>query len=370
MMSNETTYWYAFQKIKIATKRKNEIISFLRSNDLTIDKLFDLSILEMQNNLGLSEKEIESLLTVKQNLNNISFLAEDLQEQGFKLISINDASYPKKVFDKLKKSAPPVLFVKGNIELLNLNSVSIVGSRKANPNSISFTKNISRTAAMSNRSVVSGGASGIDSFAAQNAIENNGSTIIVLAEGVKKYKGYRQYYKAMTEGRLLVISSFDPDDRWQTFKAQERNPLIYALGDKVFIAESGDKGGTMNGALKALSEHWTVFIRFPEVNEVNANFTLIQKGCVAVDMRGKPITVDLPKSELEIEKEVLAQMEILLKGKKLTIKEILNNLNLEWKGTKLSGLIKRCENIVAVGGKPAKYTCKLQNDETIQGSLF
>ena len=60
----------------------------------------------------------------------------------------------------------------------------------------------------------------------------------------------------MTEGRLLVISSFDPDDRWQTFKAQERNPLIYALGDKVFIAESGEKGGTMNGALKALSEHW------------------------------------------------------------------------------------------------------------------
>ena len=370
MMNNETTYWYAFQKIKIGTKRKNEMISFLRGNDLTIDKLFELSISEMQKELGLSEKEIDSLVEVKQNLNNISFLAEDLQEQGFKVISIIDANYPKKVIAKLKKSAPPVFFVKGNIELLNLNSIAIVGSRKANPNSISFTKNISRTAAISNRTVVSGGASGIDSFAAQNALENNGSTIIVLAEGVKKYKGYRQYYKAMTEGRLLVISSFDPDDRWQTFKAQERNPLIYALGDKVFIAESGEKGGTMNGALKALSEHWEIFIRYPEENEVNANFTLIQKGCIPVDMTGKPIKVDLPKSELEIEKEVIAQMENLLKGRKLTIKEILTSLNLEWKGTKLSGLIKRCENIVAVGGKPVKYTSKLENSENKQESLF
>ena len=371
MITNEPTYCYAFQRLNIGTKRKNEILQSMSNEGITIDNLFELDNEGLSEKLELSNIEMNTLSQVKDNLTNISFLTEDIIDQGFEIISILDKNYPDKYKNKLKQNAPPVLFVKGNLEILKQGAISIIGSRNASNTSLEFTQNISKTAARSNRTVVSGGAKGVDSFAAHSAISNGGTTVIVLAEGVRKFKGYREHYKAMTEGRLLIISSFDPDDRWQTFKAQERNPLIYALGDKVFIAESGEKGGTMNGALHALKQHWEVFIRYPHSKEVNANMLLIHKGCIPVNMKGKPLELDLPKSELEIEKEVIAGLEKILKGKQLTISELIKALDIDWKGTKLSGLIKRLDNIIPIGGKPAKYTFKDSSAKDYkQGELF
>ena len=370
MKTNESTYWYAFHRIKIGTKRKNEILGSLFQKNLAINELFELTKEEFSEGLMLTNDEVDAIIAVRENLSNISFLTEDLLDQGFQIISLFNTAYPEKLKNKLQENAPPVLFVKGNLQLLKQGAISIVGSRDANSTSLEFTKNISRTAAYSKRTVVSGGAKGVDNFAAHCAIRNGGSTIIVLAEGVKKFKGYREFYTAMTEGRLLVMSSFDPDDRWQTFKAQDRNPLIYAMGDKVFIAESGAKGGTMNGCMFALKLHWEVFIRYPEQNEKNANMTLIQKGCIPVDMTGKPLDLDLPKSDLEIEKEVIAGLESALKGKQLTVNDLLKILHLDWKGTKLSGLIKRCDNITSLGGKPTKYTIKDDMNDSKQITLF
>ena len=371
MITNESTYWYAFQRLHIGRKRKNEILQSLLSENLAVNELFDLDHKELKEKLELSEKELDTLTQVQQNLSNISFLTEDILDQGFEIISILNKDYPEKYKNRLKHNAPPVLFIKGNLDILKQGAISVVGSRNASKTSLEFTQNIAKIAAQSNRTVISGGAKGVDSFAAHSAISNGGTTIVILAEGVRKYKGYKEHYKAMTEGRLLIISSFDPDDRWQTFKAQERNPLIYALGDKIFIAESGEKGGTMNGAIQALKEHWEIFIRYPASKEVNANMSLIHKGCLPVDMIGKPLELDLPKSELEIEKEVIAGLEKILKGKQLTISELLKALDLDWKGTKLSGLIKRLESIVPIGGKPAKYSFKNSGGEDYkQGELF
>jgi DNA processing protein len=371
MMSNESTYWYAFQRVKLNSKRKNEIIARMLQSQLNIRDIFELSLNTLLEMKLVEEEDFEVFDIVRQNLSNISFLTEDIENQGYHIISILSQHYPEKYKIKLKSNAPPVLFMKGNLELLNSEAISIVGSRKASNISLEFTQNIAKTAAITNRTVVSGGASGVDTFASHTALDNAGSTIIILAEGVKNFKGYRDYYKGMIHGQVLFISSFDPDDQWQTFKAQDRNPLIYALGDKVFIAESGEKGGTINGALHALKEHWEVFIRLPVKNEINANLLLIKKGCKPVDMRGKPIESNLPKSELEIEKEVIVNVEELLKMRLLTIDEILKNLKLNWKGTKLLGLIKRRDNIISFGGKPAKYGLKNNNQkEYQQGTLF
>ena len=371
MTANEPTFWYAFQRLNIGTRRKNEILQKMSTEEISINQLFELDKTVLSKKLELSQKELETLSQVQGNLTNISFLTEDILDQGFEIISILNEDYPQKYKDKLKQNSPPVLFVKGNLQILKQGSISVVGSRNANNTSLKFTQNITKTAAHSNRTVISGGAKGVDSFAAHSAIGNGGTTIIILAEGITKFKNYREYYKPLTEGRLLIISSFDPDDRWRIFRAQQRNPLIYALGDKVFIAESGEKGGTMNGALQALKEHWEVYIRYPDSQEVNANMELIHKGCIPVDMRGKPIELNLPKSELEIEKEVIARLEKILKGKKLTVNELIKVLEIDWKGTKLSGLIKRLDNIIPVGGRPAKYTFKDSRlEDYTQGELF
>ena len=370
MKSNDSTYWFAFNKVKIPLKRKNGILDLITKECKIIQDVFQMGHTEMEHLLGLSAEEIGCILKVKQNLNNISFLVEELESQGYFILSRFNENYPIKLREKLKLNAPLVLFCKGNLNLLKLDSVSIVGSRKANNTSQKFTKNIANTAACTKRTVVSGGAPGIDSLASQSALLAGGSTIIVLAEGVKKYKGYREYYKSMIKGRVLIISSFDPDDIWMTYRAQERNPIIYALGDKSFVAESGESGGTMIGALHALKQHWEVFIRFPELSEDNANLKLIMKGCLPVDITGRQIKVDLPESELEIEIQIIKKLEKLLLGNQLTIKEILFQMNIEWKGTRLQGLIQRNKQFTSTNSKPKKYTFSLDSNNHSQLTFF
>ena len=371
MNKNVATYWYAFHKLKFSVKRQNEIVLNLIRQGLGINYLFESDLEDIRVKLFLTNEELETIKSIKQHLPNIAFLTEDILNQGFNILSILDNNYPEKFREKLKNNAPTVLFVKGNLDVLKKDSISIVGARYSNDISLEFTKNISRITAETNRTIVSGGAKGVDSIGLINAIHYGGTCVVVLAEGVKQYKGYRDYYQALTEGRILFISSFDPDDRWITFKAQERNPLIYALGDKVFIAEAGEKGGTMNGAIYALKEHWDVHIRYPNIDETNANMALINKGCIPVDMNGRKIVTNLPKSELAIEKDIITNIERILSGRSLTIRELLHELKLNWKGTKLSGLIKRQESIISNGGKPVKYTLKGKEDSTfVQTELF
>ena len=77
---------------------------------------------------------------------------------------MNSPDYPKILKENLgKKYSPAVLFVKGNIKLLNMNSISIVGSRDASEKALQFTDNVAKLAAGMDTVVISGYARGVDS---------------------------------------------------------------------------------------------------------------------------------------------------------------------------------------------------------------
>lgn len=57
------------------------------------------------------------------------------------IIDINDTLYPLKL--KNIPNPPKKIFVKGNINLLNSNIISIIGSRNCSQNGINLTKKFS-----------------------------------------------------------------------------------------------------------------------------------------------------------------------------------------------------------------------------------
>ena len=65
-----------------------------------------------------------------------------------------------------------------------------------------------------------------------------------------------------------------------------RNPYIYGLAEKIFVAESDSKGGTYSGVQDGLRKNREIYVRHAEASELNANNLLIDQGAKPVDMEG------------------------------------------------------------------------------------
>ncbi|MBA4251404.1 MAG: DNA transporter [Chlorobiaceae bacterium] len=293
---NHAPYWLTLAHLpKWRTLRTNElIVKFFHEKKISIEEFFHLSENEWRTEYGLSEQEITDLLTAKNELPNNAFLAEDMLNQGYEIIPIISSDYSKTLKENLKVShSPSVLYVKGDKQMLFEKSIAIVGSREASDISLQFTDNIAKLASKQFKVVVSGFAKGVDSQALDSAIKHIGRSIIVLPQGIMTFSsGFKKYYSQLSEGNVLVLSTFFPKAPWKVELAMARNPIIYGLADEIFVAESSDKGGTWSGVIDGLRKGRKIYVRKPEADEKNSNELLIQKGAVPVDFNGEVIVSD------------------------------------------------------------------------------
>lgn len=350
-MIQELTYWVTFSLIPhMWTKRKNEIYVNCYKHDPQIS-IIDL--FENPNNwdsIGLSDSEKEQFNEAKKQLANNSFLIEGLISQGYDIIPITHDVYPKILKKNLKYNAPIVIYTKGNKSLLQEPSIAIVGSRKADKVSLDFTDKVAKNSVLENKVVVSGYAKGVDRQALDSALEANGKSIIVLPQGITTFSsGFKQYFKQITNGNVLVMSTFAPKAPWSVELAMARNPIIYGMASEIFVAQSEDKGGTWSGVIDGLRKNRTIYVRFPEKDESNANLILIQKGASAVDMNGKVIQPNLEviKTSDEIQTEELSsKIRTLLKRvEKVSAKDIINILGLDIKEKTLKTHLEKMQEV-------------------------
>lgn len=341
MIKQELTYWVTLALIpKMWTKRKNEIYvnCFQHIPQISIIELFDNS--SNWEIVGLNDIEKIQFEEAKKQLANNSFLVEELMAQGYDILPITHKDYPRLLKDNLKFNAPTVIYTKGNKSLLQSPSIAIVGSRNADAKSLSFTDNIAKKATEENKVVVSGFAKGIDRQALDSAVGTNGKSIIVLPQGIMTFgSGFKQYFKHIAQGRVLVMSSFAPKAPWSVEFAMARNPIIYGMASEIFVAQSDDKGGTWSGVIDGLRKKRPIYVRYPEKNEKNANLLLIQKGASAVDITGNALTLSTEeqKTPEQLKKDKFDSniIAILNSIEMISVKVIISRLHLDWKDDKM-----------------------------------
>lgn len=341
MMKQELTYWVALSLIpKMWTKRKNEIYvkCFQNNPQVSIIDLFEDS--STWDIVGLNEIEKSQFEEARKQLANNSFLVEEMIAQGYDILPITHGDYPKLLKDNLKFGAPTLIYTKGNKSLLQEPSIAIVGSRSADAKSLTFTDNVARKAVEENKAVVSGFAKGVDRRALDSTVGANGKSIIVLPQGIMTFgSGFKQYFKHIAQGRVLVMSSFAPRAPWSVEFAMARNPIIYGMASEIFVAQSDDKGGTWSGVIDGLRKNRPIYVRYPEKNEKNANLLLIQKGAFAVDSRGNILSLGAEEQKVpeQLTKEQVDAdiISILNSVEMITAKEIVTRLHLDWKDDKM-----------------------------------
>lgn len=365
-MQQEYIYWMALAHVeRMRTLRKNEIVVHCYERSLSLSDFFQGEPAWWMEEFGLAAEEAEWVEIAKNELSNYSFLAEDLLEQGYELIPIISPDYPKTLKLNLKKTyAPPLLYVKGNSQLLQAACVAIVGSRSASDLALQFADNVAQKAVEEGKAVVSGYAKGVDKQALDSALKYGGSSIVVLPQGIATFaSGIKALYRELVSGRVVTVSAFHPKAPWSAGLAMARNPIIYGMADEIFVAESDSKGGTWSGVVDGLRKKRRIYVRESLPAEKNANHLLIEKGAFPVSLQGEILVrekgISSNTDETASEEEGLEQkIRLLLKGTKLTSKEILERLSLEWPSRKMTDYLKNMPDIETQGRSPKKFTLK------------
>lgn len=204
---------------------------------------------------------------------------------GLWVISRGDPAFPRRLKQRLRHNAPPLLYGAGDKTLLESGGVAIVGSRDASDAALQFTRELAGRCAKAGLAVVSGGARGVDSAAMQGVMEAGGYCVGVLAADLLRSSVNRQNRIGLREERLVLVSPFYPEAGFNTGNAMGRNRYIYVLADQALVIDSALRtGGTWEGAIENLKHDWVpMYVRSP--GEGAGNAALIEQG-------GLPFTAD------------------------------------------------------------------------------
>lgn len=160
-------------------------------------------------------------------------------------IDINSAEYPERL--RNISNPPKQLYCMGNIELLQEQSVAVVGSRKYTLYGKTVANIIGRKLGEIKLPVVSGLAYGIDAYAHEGVVEVNGRAIAVLGSGIDKMTP-RCNYKLMCqiiENDGLVISEYAPGFQAMKWSYPARNRIISGISEAVIVVEANFNSGAL-----------------------------------------------------------------------------------------------------------------------------
>lgn len=139
--------------------------------------------------------------------------------------------------------------------------LAVVGARAADAYGLDVARRIAQAAAAAGVCVVSGGAYGVDVAAHQGAIEAQGSTLVILGNGLDQPKpSAHQRVFAQALGRGAVLSPFEPSAPASKWSYPKRNPWIAAIAQALIVVQATARSGSLQTARAALALGRPVFV--------------------------------------------------------------------------------------------------------------
>ena len=186
--------------------------------------------------------------------------------------------------EKITTATAKDLLTRGNADLLQTVSVGIVGSRKASLKGVGAAQDCAGQLARLGITVVSGYANGIDLASHKAALDAGGATILVLAEGIDRFRVKRDIEAVWDWERALVVSEFLPNAPWSVKQAMLRNGTICDLSRAVIVAEAQRISGTMDTVRQCLKMNLPLFVVTYENME-----DLAGGNALAIELGGRPL---------------------------------------------------------------------------------
>lgn len=162
-----------------------------------------------------------------------------------------DAEYPAALLDL--PQPPETIWWIGDLSVLALPCVAIVGTRRATAYGERITRELAGALARAGACVISGMALGIDGVAHVTALDANAKTVAVLGTGVDMaYPPSHRALHARIATSGLLLSELPPGAHSHGGSFPKRNRLIAALARLTIIVEAPVKSGARHTARHAL----------------------------------------------------------------------------------------------------------------------
>ena len=184
---------------------------------------------------------------------------DQLDRRDAAIVDYDNHCYPPLL--KQIHRPPPLLFVKGNAEVLSMLQVAIVGSRHATKIGLKNSYHFSACLAQHGFAITSGLAIGIDGAAHRGALAVSGKSIGVMATGIDNI--YPRQHRALADDILntggVLVTEFFPGTGVRPKHFPQRNRIISGLCAGILVVEAAVKSGSLITARYALEQDREVF---------------------------------------------------------------------------------------------------------------
>ena len=265
----------------LTLKEWNPLAKKLQSFSMRPGDLLGLRPEEIQNQLGVNPEESERYYHLLQRSGSLAIELERLASLGIHVLTRADQEYPARYRQRLKETAPAVLFYAGEKSLLGQPGIAIVGSRHLDDIGKECAEFVGNACGLSGLVLYSGGAKGVDSLSMTAALTARGTAVGILAESLDKAIRNPENRAAISRGDLCLATPYSPSAPFSVGTAMGRNKLIYTLADyAIVVASDAEKGGTWAGATEALRAKWIPVFVLDHPNMPEGNKLLLKKGAL------------------------------------------------------------------------------------------
>jgi DNA processing protein len=268
-----------------------------------LDRIVKLKNSDLGEFSFLSKKDIDRIISLK----NSKILESELkliEKDKIKVIDFFEPEYP--YYLKQINYPPLVLYLKGNIDLLDTESVAIVGTRTPTKYGRLTAFNFAYKLCCLGLNIVSGLALGIDKAAHEGALAASGSTVGVLGSGLNCiYPSQNRKLARSIFEKGLMVSEYPLNTKPLASNFPRRNRIISGLSKGVVVIEAAQRSGALITANFALGQNREVFAVPGNIDQFQS------KGPHSLIKEGAKLTESVEDILEELKFEDLVKTEVL-----------------------------------------------------------
>ena len=304
-------YWLALSSVK---GLGNVQIKRLIARFGSVKAILDAESTEIERLASLTPAIAAQICTVTNDLPMFQEKLKALRNENIHVLSLEDVNYPAQL--KMIPDAPVILCGIGELTKIDESCVAIVGTREPTVEAIELTLGLATTLTLNGYTVVSGLASGIDTFAHMGTLAGSGKTIAVLGSDVLTvYPSKNRDLAADIQARGCLLSEHPFRTSPSPRNLVKRNRIISGLSLATIVIEARESSGTLHTARFAQGQGKPLFAcRWAEDRGREGTRALVRNGAFPFAPDGIDKVVEVLQHPEQFEERQKSQYQVMLEG--------------------------------------------------------
>lgn len=259
----------------VGPKKVLSIGNTIKERNIPIESLEDLvSFMKTMKEKAINSVRMEDLQKAYNYAMNI---VEASKAEGIGFKGYYDDDFPeslqKTVDEEGKENPPLLLWYRGDFSITKLPGIAVIGTREPTEEGIIGGKYLAGEFAKRGFNIVSGLAIGCDTCGHEGALNVNGKTTAILANGLDNKSIYPPENRDLAENIVknggVLLSEYPINTSVNRYSLVARDRLQSGLAQATLVIQTGKAGGTMHAAKATLAANKPLYVMLFKKEETN-----------------------------------------------------------------------------------------------------